>query len=386
LRHGNGLASDECNQGRASQDSRGRIWFSNNRGASCYDPAHDRPNDVPPQVHISRVRLYEDDLPMEMFTGGHVFPHRDNYFKFDFIGTNPPAPAAVQYRYRLSRIDRDWVEAAQTFVQYTALPHGSYIFEVKARNGWGYWSEPAALRFSIAAPFWKTWWFIALLALSLGGTITLLVQNRIRHLLALEKLRTKIAADLHDDIGAGLTEISIMSEVVAHKLSDEQRELVADELGAIGAASRRLVRGMSDIVWLVNPRRDSLHDLIARLGDTYHETLRAAGIALKIRNLDSLKRIRLSMERRQHVFLICKEAIHNALKYSGGSVINLAVDSGGGKIAIRLTDDGNGFDPSQVAAGNGLANMKDRAARIGAHLEIDAEPGRGTTVVLTMRS
>ena len=106
-------------------------------------------------------------------------------------------------------------------------------------------------------------------------------------------LRTKIAADLHDDIGAGLTEISIMSEVIAQKLPDDQRGLVKSELGGITTASRQLVNGMSDIVWLVNPRRDSLHDLIARLGDAYNESLRSSNVSLKIRNVESLKNVRM---------------------------------------------------------------------------------------------
>lgn len=386
LGHGDGLAGEECSQGVPFRDSRGRLWFSTNRGASCYDPAHDLPNTRPPGIQVTRVRLYEDDLPVADFAGLPDFAHTDNYFKFEFIGTNPPAPEAVVYRYRLSRIDRAWVEARQNLVQYTALPHGDYTFEVKARNGWGYWSEPASLRFSIRPPYWQTWWFIALVVLAVGGTITLLVLNRVRHLLALEKLRTKIAADLHDDIGAGLTEISIMSEVIARKLPDEERKRVAAELGNISTASRHLVHGMSDIVWLVNPRRDSLHDLIARLGDAYKEVLRSSNIVLKTSNVESLKNIRLGMERRQHVFLIFKEAIHNAIKYSGCVAMTLEVEVKGGRMEIRLADDGQGFDPERSATGNGLANMRRRAEKLGAKLEIDSEKGRGTVVGLVLRA
>ena len=209
--------------------------------------------------------------------------------------------------------------------------------------------------------------------------------NRVRHLLAIEKLRTKIAADLHDDIGAGLTEISIMSEVIAQKLPDDQRGPVESELGGITTASRQLVNGMSDIVWLVNPRRDSLHDLIARLGDVYNETLRSTSISLKVRNVESLKSFRLDMERRQHVFLIFKEAINNAIKYGECSEITLDVSTAGGRIEIRLADNGQGFDPAAVSSGNGLANMRERAAKINARVEIDSVAGGGTTITLKMR-
>jgi ligand-binding sensor domain-containing protein/two-component sensor histidine kinase len=385
LGYGDGLASDECNQGPSFLDSRGRIWFNTHRGVSCYDPAYDQPDTRPPRVHITRVRLYEDDLPLGLFDGSGRFSHRDNYFKFNFVGTHPPAPDAVVYRYRLSRIDRDWVEAQQNLVQYTALPHGDYTFEVKARNGWGYWSEPATLAFTITPPFWKTWWFIVLSVLAGGGLVFLFVLNRVRHLLAIERIRTRIAADLHDDIGATLTEISITSDVIAHKLPVDMRDTVSKELGQIGASSRQLINNMSDIVWLVNPRRDSLHDLIARLGDTYNETLRHAGIALKIQNLNSLKNVRLGMERRQHIFLILKEAINNAIKYSACSQIDLSVQPVSGSIRIVLADDGRGFDTEAVTSGNGLANMRDRALRSKAVLEIDSAPGRGTAVTLQIR-
>jgi signal transduction histidine kinase len=385
LRYGDGLASDECNQGPSFLDSRGRIWFSTHRGVSCYDPAYDRPDTNPPKVHFTRVRLYEDDLPLGTFDGSGRFSHRDNYFKFNFVGTYPPAPDAVVYRYRLSRIDRDWVEARQNLVQYTALPHGDYTFEVKARNGWGYWSEPAALAFTIAPPFWKTWWFVVLAVLAGGGLVYLLVLTRVRHVLAIERIRTRIAADLHDDIGATLTEISITADVIAHKLPGDTRETVSQELGQIGVSSRQLINSMSDIVWLVNPRRDSLHDLIARLGDTYNETLRHAGIALKIQNLDSLKNVRLDMERRQHIFLILKEAINNAIKYSECSRINLSVEPVSASIRVVLADNGRGFDPGGVTTGNGLDNMRDRAFRSRTDIAIDSAPGSGTTVTLSIR-
>jgi signal transduction histidine kinase len=380
LRHSDGLASDECNQGAAFKDSGGRLWFGTIRGVSCYDPSRDPPNPAPPQVHFTRIRLFDDDLALSAFTPRATFDHDENYFEFDFVGTNPAAPEKVVYQYRLSNIDRGWVETRHNFVQYRALPHDDYTFELRARNEWGYWSVPAALSFTIKPPFWKAWWFIVLIVLAAGGTIVFLVMNRVQHMLAIERLRTKIAADLHDDVGAGLTEISITGEVIAQKLPEESRVLVSGELGRIGGAARQLINSMSDIVWLVNPSRDSLHDLIARLGDSYKETLNAANVTFRVHNVDTLKNVRLAMERRQHVFLIFKEAINNALKYSGCSKISLEVELSGVRLKMKLADNGSGFDTAAPAAGNGLRNMAERAAKVGATVNIYSSPGGGTTV------
>jgi signal transduction histidine kinase len=290
------------------------------------------------------------------------------------------------YRYRLSGIDRSWVESRDNSVQYTALSHDDYEFEVSARNEWGVWSEPAMLRFSIAPPFWKTWWFIALVVLVVGGAGAAVVTSRVRALLAVHKLRTKIAADLHDDIGAGLTEISIASELVSRNLPDATRTNVGPELERIGTRARELVTGMSDIVWLVDPSRDSLRDLVARLGDSFRETLRDRGVDFTVTNADSLDGVRLPMERRQHVFLILKEAVHNAVKHSAAQHITLDVTAQGNDVRCRVRDDGVGFDRANATPGNGLGNMSERARRAGCELDVRSATGEGTTVTLTVRS
>jgi len=193
-------------------------------------------------------------------------------------------------------------------------------------------------------------------------------------------MRSKIAADLHDDIGAGLTEISIMGEVIMQKLPPESRQLVLPETEKIGTTARGLVSSMSDIVWLVNPRRDSLYDLVSRLGDSFKETLNALKIEFKMENLESLKSIHLKMEYRQHLLLIFKEAINNSLKYSGCNEISLKVNLKGKRLDMLLVDDGTGFDIQDIQTGNGLKNMKDRARSIGGTLTIRSSVKDGTGV------
>jgi len=381
-----GLASEECTQGGYWRDSAGRFWFGTIRGATRIDPALDLPSPHPPPVHLNRVRLYDEALPMAALADEMRFGYRDNYFKFDFVGIQLGGADEVRYRYRMTGIDQDWVASRQDFVQYTALPPGSYTFSVQAGDEWSRWGEPASVRFVIAPPIWRTWWFTLLAAVVLLGGAALLVRSHIRRLLAVERLRTRIAADLHDDIGAGLTEISILGELTGAKLGDDGREGVESELDRIGETARRLVASMSDIVWLVRPANDSLDDLIARLADQYRPLMQATDAHLEVSGNRRLRRLRMGMEERQHVLLICTEALHNAVKYSQAASVDIKVMRSGSMVTVEIRDDGIGFDPESARNGNGLRNMRQRAESIGGRLEMESRPGAGTCVHLAWRA
>jgi signal transduction histidine kinase len=208
-------------------------------------------------------------------------------------------------------------------------------------------------------------------------------------LLAVERLRIKIAADLHDDIGAGLSEINILSAVVAARTPPELKAACDNELNKIGQTARTLIDSMSDIVWLVNPKKDAISDLVSRLSDSFADVFEAKCIRFHCKNSDALQQVRLTMEYRQHLFMIFKEAIHNAVKYSEADRLDLSIQFKGRKLNIRLQDNGKGFDPHAASSGNGLHNMRERAAKIKGALTVDSKKGEGTCVefsgVLTSR-
>ncbi len=383
LHSDDGLANEECNQGACFADSRGRFWFGTIRGVSRYDPARDLPVTSPPILHWRRARLFTDELPLSMFEDNPVFGYQDNFFRFDFVATNPTAPHKVLYRHKLSGIDRGWVEEQETSVAYTSLPSGSYTLSVVAQNEWGYWSDPLNLSFKITPPFWKTWWFILVTVSAGAGIVALIVANRVRQMLAYEQLRTKIAADLHDDIGAGLTEISLVSQILEYKLPPEQQLVVQSEISQLGNTARQLVNSMRDIVWLVAPQRDSLHDLVLRLADTNQPLFQTAGIDFQLENLDSLANLKLGMEQRQHLYLIFKEAISNAVKYSECKSLRLSAQVSNNSVKMKLIDNGKGFEWPTASQGNGLKNMRARAEKLGGHLYIESAPGKGCTIQFT---
>ena len=380
-----GLQGNEFNTGCYTKTNEGTFLFGGVKGAIEFHPDSLTDSSFLAPIVITGFNVFDKPIRLAnsiTHTEEIVLSHKDNYFSFEFASLDFSKPERNRYAYMLEGLDKDWTNAGnRRFAGYTHVDAGGYVFKVKGTNGDGVWNEAyASIRIIITPPFWKTWWFILLLVLAIGGGIASILTYRVRQLLKFERLRSKIAADLHDDIGAGLTEISIMGEVIAQKLPQSSKQLIVSEIQNIGTTSRNLIDSMSDIVWLVNPRRDSLFDLISRLGDSYKETLTSRDFHFKTQNLESLRNIRLNMEYRQHLLLIFKEAINNSLKYSGGTEILLSVALRGMKLNMKLIDDGNGFDTHQVSTGNGLKNMEDRAERIGGTLTINSTLGKGTVI------
>ena len=377
IRAVDGLASDELNGQACWKDFEGKLWFGTVKGVTCYDPSKDTPHDQPPKIHITRARVINDDINLSD-PGIISFDYDENYFRFDFIGINISSPKSVVYKYRMKGLDDEWFETNQNSVQYTNLNDADYTFEVMAKNQWGYWSKPASFSFIVTPPFWETWIFILIVSVLVLFIITYIATYRYRQLLALERFRIKIAADLHDNIGSSLTEISILGEVLSKNAGGENQYL-SKGLSKISETSRELIDRMSDIVWLVNPKRDSLYDLIIRLKDSYSETLSYNGISFKSQNLQSLQNVSLNMENRQNLYLIFKEGINNSIKHSSCSEINIEAAVKGKSLEVILRDNGIGFS-DEMSIGNGIENMKERAKIIGGKLIVKSEKGEGTKI------
>jgi signal transduction histidine kinase/ligand-binding sensor domain-containing protein len=352
-----GLGQRTGNVGACLRDHRGRLWFGIESAVTVIDPLQDRPRRRP------RVLLSRDDLTFS-FTGIDLAAHR------------------MRFRYRLEGLDQDWIETDQRSVRYPYLLPGSYGFEVQAVNDAGLWSAPAELPFTILPPpLWRRPALVLGLAafgIALAGG--LYAMARVRQLLEVERLRTAIAADLHDQIGAGLTDIAILSEVAVRKTGG------LPELTRVAATARDLVDGLGDIVWLVNPRRDSLYELFLRLKDSYADLFAHAGAQLEVADLSPFEAVRLPMPYRQNLHLLFQEALRNALRHSGCRRAELTVTLDrhrGRRLDVTLRDDGHGFDAEAGSSqGEGLETMRRRAERLGGRLTIESS-AEGTAVRFT---
>lgn len=386
-----GLQSNQFFWGASCRAKSGRLYFGGVNGVNSFIPYELRDNPHIPPVHITGIHLFNkpvtiDDsssvLKKTVIESDIIELNYDNYiigFEFvslDFVNSNKNL-----YSYMLEGFDNDWTQPGnRRFVTYTNISDGEYVFKVQGSNNDGIWNtEGASIRIIIESPFWKTWWFGILATITLTGLIVFFISYRVKQLLSFERLRTKIAADLHDNIGSSLTEISILSEVISTKIGDEKED-VKRSLKLISDNSRELIDKMTDIVWLVNPKRDSLYDLILRLEDRYSEILSQTNISFKSENLRALEKVSLSMEHRQHIYLIFKEAINNSITHSKCSEIVLNANQKGRSIVIHLRDNGKGFDTNNKTLGNGLENMKRRAEKIGGKLTITSVNNQGTEI------
>jgi PAS domain S-box-containing protein len=199
----------------------------------------------------------------------------------------------------------------------------------------------------------------------------------------LERVRKRIASDLHDDIGSSLTQISLLSEVINQRVSGRDGA-VAQPLAQIANSSRELVDAMSDIVWAINPQKDHLSDLTQRMRTLTSEVSTACDINVRFHAPEIDEDMPLGANLRREVFLIFKESINNIVKHSGATVAEVEFRFDRDQLFLRVSDDGRGFDVSDESEGHGLISMRERAQDMGARFEMQSSIGKGTTVILTV--
>lgn len=375
-----GVQSREFSGGAYFKSDDGEFFFGGINGLNYFYPDSILSSSFKPDIIITSVKILNENyrgMPIEL-----SLDHNKNFLTFEFASMDFSDPRNNIYAYILEGFDQEWqlTESDRRIANYTNLPPGSYKFRVRGSNSEGVWStSEAEILIFISPPFWQTWWFTTLVLLSAAALIYYVSTLRIKNLLAIEKLKTRLAADLHDNIGSGLTEISILSELAAFK-SDSKSPGSQKELKLISDMSRQLVDNMSDIVWVVNPQRDSLHDLIVRLKNYYGETLNSLGISFKVSNLEKLKDIKLPIDFKQNLYLILKEAINNAIKHSKCSTIRLDANARNDVIEVSVTDDGVGIEENPSVYGNGIKNIKQRASSIGGRVKWKSSPEHGTSV------
>jgi signal transduction histidine kinase len=208
-------------------------------------------------------------------------------------------------------------------------------------------------------------------------------RSREERIAELERVRKRIATDLHDDIGSSLTRISILSEVVRQR-KDRESSPATDPLSVIADSARDLVDSMSDIVWAINPKKDHLHDLTQRMRRFAADSFTARNITLRMRLPDAEEDVALGANLRRELFLIFKEAVNNMLRHSACTEADMELTLAGGSLRLRLSDNGRGFDPDRAGDGHGLLSMRDRARGLGGDFRVCSEPGHGTTIELAI--
>ena len=340
-------------------------------------------NPYPPRLAIAGVFVSNKPVPWRLGEPIVLRPG-DNVVAFDIAALNYNQPGKTVLLYKLEGFDKEWVETRQNIITYTNLDGGDYTLLVHARNGDGFLSrQPVRMAIHVVPPFQKTVWFRLMILLLAGSVIGLLVYFRQEQRRRLEVIRRRIARDLHDDMGSTLSSIRFFSEVAQNQLDDRQAG-VKNLLQRIGQSAASLSDAMQDIVWAINYRHDNLADLASRMREFGLRIGEARNIRFSADLPEDLQHRNLRPDQRRNIYLIFKEAVNNAAKYADCTGIQVRLQWSRNKIFMEIQDDGKGFDPKTVQQGNGLANMRQRAADIGGKLEIQTAPGKGVRVLLSV--
>jgi signal transduction histidine kinase len=302
----------------------------------------------------------------------------ENSLEVDFVGIEMGTGRSLQYEYRLEGAQREWQPLGyERSVHFASLGPGNYRLLLRAINNDGAVTEPpTSVELFVATPVWRRWWSLILMGMTVSTGLYVAHRWRMSYLLELERVRTRIATDLHDDVGASLSQVAIMSEVISRRAVPDRKALEE-----IAGTSRELLQSMSEIVWAVDPSHDRLQDLIQRMRWFAGETLSYRGLALHFSAPEDASDLRLNLETRRQVFVIFKECVNNIARHAQARHAYIAIKLEPHYLLLTVEDDGRGFHTGQFA-GHGLRNMERRSRMLNANFEVTSRPGDGTRIEL----
>ncbi len=412
-----GLPSLECSdsyQPAAWRTHDGRLLFATLKGVVSVRPGEVAVNSLPPPVVIEGATVDGQEQEPEVVneTAAHkgnassrrlVIAPGKQQVKIQFTGLSFISPDRVRFKYKLEDLDREWSEpGTERSVQYNLLPPGEHRFLVKACNNDGVWNDEAATLLLVVQPhFYETWVFKVAIGVAGVGLVVFAVRRvyarRLRRQLeqlerqrAIERDRARIAKDIHDDLGAGLTHIALLSELARRDSPQEMPHHVSQ----ISEMARELTRNMDEIVWAVDPQNDTLDSLVTYVSKFAQEYLNVAGIRCRLDVPAELPPYVLPAEVRHNLFLAIKEALNNVVKHARATEAWLRVvvqplsfcviveDNGCGLGNGRNNGNGATAQADRISSGHGLLNMERRLMTIGGKCVIRSEPGQGTRAEL----
>lgn len=379
-----GIVNTGFQQGAMQVLSDGRLVAGTLKDFIYLDPRDFRSNQPPPDVRITSFRVFQQELNIDS-----ILMHDDNihllsdqnFVAIDFSSLTY-LNNKLYYYYKLQGVDKDWVKTTNLSAVYPYLRGGAYTFMVRCENGDGVSSRHiATLKIYIRPPFYERWWFFLLLAALTAGVLYFFHRVRVNRILDMQKVRGRIARDLHDDMGSTLSTINILSEMAKFKI-DKDTDVTKDYIAKISDNSHRMMEAMDDIVWSINPMNDNMQKITARMREYATSLLEAKDIDYTFHVDEAVKHIKLDMEARRDFFLIFKEAVNNLVKYSQCKHAHIKIETYEYSLTMKIQDDGIGFIVADADSGNGLSNMQKRAQSLNAKLSVKSKPGVGTKILL----
>ncbi|MEY4387053.1 MAG: hypothetical protein RLY20_2336 [Verrucomicrobiota bacterium] len=370
--------------------SDGRLWLPTVRGAVIVD-TRIKPNPIVPKVFIQEIladrkALRTSTAPNPAVETVVIDPGTSDV-EIHFTALSLQSPERNRFRYRLDEVDDDWIDAGtRRSVNYSLLRPGTYQFHVIGANNDGVWSDQEASIFIRLEPhFWQAWWFNGLVFGTAAGILVGFYRLRVRRLRDLEKLRVRIASDLHDDVGSRLTKVAMIAEHAEQEVpaSDNARLHIQH----ISLTVREIIRAMDEIVWTINPRNDTLENFANYLFHYAKDFFQHSPVSCRLDLPAEFPHLPISTTQRHNLFMAIKEALNNVVKHSKATEARIRLTMEDGRLSVTIADNGRGMDVANPGgSGDGLRNMRERLQQIGGSLHIESAPGQGTVVAMEIRT
>lgn len=383
-----GLSSNEFNYASSMKDEQGGLWFGGMNGVNYFNPKDILQSEKNPALCLTGFTKYNSQMDSTLVQvignqaiGRFAISPYDSWFQFSWALPNYFKPDKNHYYVQLEGLEGDWSYLGNTpFVRYNKLPWGDYVLRVKGSDSKGNWSETElAIPITVQPFFYQRWWFY-LLALGLvGGVGYSVARYRHHRLLEMERMRTRIASDLHDEVGSMLSGLSMQAELLEMNATETDRPRIEH----IGDISRTAVSKMRDLVWSIDSRRDKVKNLLERMQEQATDLLQPQDISCHFLLGDLPLEKKLPVDMRQHLFLIFKEALNNVTRHSNATEVTVRFGNFDGRLEMSIHDNGDLPQKDRVSTGLGLSNMEMRAGKLGAKLEV--ERSAGFTILLTMK-
>lgn len=378
-----GLFFDNFFQSGAYRMNDGRLIFLTDHDFFTFNSDHIGQASHPPKPVITEFRVANRTVWLDSLGAGDKMKldHNNNTVQIEFSGLKYLHQNKVLYYYRLVGIDRDWVAAGDRLqAVYSYLPPGKYTFRVKSENENGVSSPELSFQVVVHPPFWKTWWFYGLVILLAAGILYWIDRERVHRIIALQKVRTQIAANLHADINTTLNNINLLSEMAKIK-ADKDIDRSKEYIDQIGDKSHNMIIAMDDMLWSIDPANDNMEKTILRMKEFVEALKNRHGTDLQMVVDNDVRSIKIDMATRHELFLVFKEMLREMVLRAPMGQLLINIDLIKSRLYLKIH--GSGAGPEIAVNSTAMAGMKKRVAAIGAELDVETDK-TGVAVILLM--
>lgn len=385
-----GLPSMELNGNIYSKNKDGKMFFGFSNGLISFYPDDIMDNPYKPHIAFTKLSIMDQEIKMGENSpltkplnqlDEVILSYKDKVISFEFSALHYAIPSKNKYAYRLEGFIDEWVfvDANNRTAKFTNLNPGNYVLKIIASNNDGTWSDnERSIRIIITPPYWETWWFRVIAFLTFLVLVFLFYEIRLNRLIGIERTRSKIARNLHDEVGGTLSSIQYFVRAIEKEINISTQESTSKYLNLILESSADAQEKIKDLIWTVNPDEDGLGKFLVKFNRYASDLLDSKEISYNIELPGGNYNKTISMERRQHLWCICKETLTNIVRHSQCKNVSIKFSFNGKTLDFSIEDDGIGFDETAIEFNNGLVNIRNRAEALRAHYKLTTTINQGT--------